>query len=344
MIKAIASISIHVAAAPPDDKTLIHYSFYFPPPPLVFVICRMEASEPHLSGIGLVATKGQAAVHHDTGTCLPPAAERPAAREAAVLPAARVRTAEALNPPAPSRLLPRDAATAGAGFCVPSCISYPSALLTTVPLFSGATSTLVPATYSYLQPPRPHLIGGGLPPVGSAIFHHPYLYQEIPAFGPQLHLAPTGREGRPPFSYSALIAMAITSSPKKMMSLPEIYSHISAHFPYYSRDDKKWKNSVRHNLSLNKCFKKIPREEGFHGKGNYWMIDPASNRVLDRGSFRTPGKLYTQKIDIRSTPLDSNSQGTSNTSCKESECCCCISKQPKTNEDVLSFGVHKLLS
>eukprot|EP00731_Ephydatia_muelleri_P020486 Em0013g213a len=304
----------------------------------------MEASEPHLSGIGLVAFKGQAAVHHDTGTCLPPAAERPAAREAAVLPAARVRTAEALNPPAPSRLLPRDAATAGAGFCVPSCITYPSALLTTVPLFSGATSTLVPATYSYLQPPRPHLIGGGLPPVGSAIFHHPYLYQEIPAFGPQLHLAPTGREGRPPFSYSALIAMAITSSPKKMMSLPEIYSHISAHFPYYSRDDKKWKNSVRHNLSLNKCFKKIPREEGFHGKGNYWMIDPASNRVLDRGSFRTPGKLYTQKIDIRSTPLDSNSQGTSNTSCKESECCCCISKQPKTNEDVLSFGVHKLLS
>lgn len=305
-----------------------------------FEICRMETREPHMSGIGIVVTEGQGAVHHDADTCLPPA-DPPAAREAAVAPA-RVRTAEPSN--LSTRFLPnRDPATA-AGFCVASCVTY------SLPLFSGATSTLVPATTcSYFQPPRPHLIGGGLPPMtGSAIFHHPYLCQEMPAFGPRLHLVPTGKEGRPPFSYSALIAMAITSSPKKMMSLPEIYSHISTHFPYYGRDDKRWKNSVRHNLSLNKCFKKIPREEGYHGKGNYWMIDPASNRVLDRGSFRTPGKLCTQKSDTRLTELqlvraDSESQGTSNAPWKESECCC-TSKQLKTNGDVLSFGVHKLLS
>ena len=95
---------------------------------------------------------------------------------------------------------------------------------------------------------------------------------------------------RPPFSFSALIAMAIQSSPKKMVTLPEIYEFITSKFPFYKQEDKKWKNSIRHNLSLNKCFKKAPRKDGLLGKGNYWIIDPACDHVLENGNFRSPAR------------------------------------------------------
>ena len=92
---------------------------------------------------------------------------------------------------------------------------------------------------------------------------------------------------RPPYSYSALIAMAILSSTKKMLTLPDIYDFISEKFPFYRKDDKKWKNSIRHNLSLNKCFQKAPREDGLHGKGNFWIIDPQCDHILENGNFRS---------------------------------------------------------
>ena len=89
---------------------------------------------------------------------------------------------------------------------------------------------------------------------------------------------------KPTHSYIALIAMAILSCPNKKMILGDIYQYISDNFPYYRNKDKSWRNSIRHNFSLNECFIKAGRRE--KGKGNYWAIHPANLEDFVNGDFR----------------------------------------------------------
>jgi forkhead box protein N len=66
-------------------------------------------------------------------------------------------------------------------------------------------------------------------------------------------------QNKPPYSFSCLIFMAIEDSPKKALPVKDIYSWILEHFPYFRNAPTGWKNSVRHNLSLNKCFIKVEK-------------------------------------------------------------------------------------
>ncbi|XP_068089943.1 uncharacterized protein [Hyperolius riggenbachi] len=89
---------------------------------------------------------------------------------------------------------------------------------------------------------------------------------------------------KPNQSYIALISQAILSSPEKRLQLSDIYQWIMDTYPYYHNQNKSWRNSVRHNLSLNECFIKVGRSD--NGKGYYWTVHPANVEAFSRGEYQ----------------------------------------------------------
>ncbi|XP_032455067.1 forkhead box protein P2 isoform X5 [Nasonia vitripennis] len=114
---------------------------------------------------------------------------------------------------------------------------------------------------------------------------------------------------RPPFTYASLIRQSIIESPDKQLTLNEIYNWFQNTFCYFRRNAATWKNAIRTNLSLHKCF--VRYEDDF---GSFWMVDDAEfvkRRHLSRGRPRkydptpspTPPHLSAQGVPSKSPTL-----------------------------------------
>ncbi|KAI1617270.1 forkhead box protein J1 [Exophiala viscosa] len=84
----------------------------------------------------------------------------------------------------------------------------------------------------------------------------------------------SAKDLKPPFSYATMIAQAIFSSDEEKLTLSNIYSFIAEKYAFYRHSNSGWQNSIRHNLSLNKAFQKVPRRTDEPGKGMKWQIAP----------------------------------------------------------------------
>ena len=106
--------------------------------------------------------------------------------------------------------------------------------------------------------------------------------------------------GKPPYSYIALIAMAIRDSPRRMATLAEINTYLSERFEFFRGPYTGWRNSIRHNLSLNECFIKVLRDpKRPWAKDNYWILNPNSEYTFADGVFsRRRKKLQSKEKKI----------------------------------------------
>lgn len=124
---------------------------------------------------------------------------------------------------------------------------------------------------------------------------------------------------KPAYSYSCLIAMALKNSRSGSLPVSEIYNFMCKHFPYFKTAPNGWKNSVRHNLSLNKCFEKIekPALNGAQRKGCLWAMNPAKISKMDeevqKWSRKDPNAI--KKAMVNPETLESLERGEMKFSC-----------------------------
>ncbi|KAF8120360.1 hypothetical protein EV363DRAFT_1478330, partial [Boletus edulis] len=119
--------------------------------------------------------------------------------------------------------------------------------------------------------------------------HEPVRLQSLPD-------PPLGEKPTTPLPM--LIKLAIYGSPNKQLTLQEIYAGLENRFQWFRdhKHEKAWKNSIRHNLSLNQVFQHVPRPITEPGKGSYWQLDVSKGEGYKRTRKRRPkNKVITSE-------------------------------------------------
>jgi hypothetical protein len=103
---------------------------------------------------------------------------------------------------------------------------------------------------------------------------------------------------KPPCSFACLIVLCLESKDDRQRTVSEIYEWVETTFPYFSANSSGWKNSIRHNLSMNTSFMKIPRSSQERRKGCFWTLErgvPSGNVATEVEHFRN---TYLPKCTI----------------------------------------------
>ncbi|GAM39237.1 hypothetical protein TCE0_034f10614 [Talaromyces pinophilus] len=121
-------------------------------------------------------------------------------------------------------------------------------------------------------PPRsPDTVGGQTATKQSPLYNRGMMMESTEEID---YSQDAAKDLKPPYSYATMIAQAIFSSEEEKLTLNSIYQWIMEKYAFYRHSQSGWQNSIRHNLSLNKAFQKVPRRTDEPGKGMKWMIAP----------------------------------------------------------------------
>jgi hypothetical protein len=80
-----------------------------------------------------------------------------------------------------------------------------------------------------------------------------------------------------------------------MCTLSQIYQYIQDRYAYYRQNQQRWQNSIRHSLSFNDCFVKVPRGPDRPGKGSFWALHPDSGNMFENGCYLRRQKRFKLK-------------------------------------------------
>ena len=89
---------------------------------------------------------------------------------------------------------------------------------------------------------------------------------------------------KPPYSYAALIAQAIYSTPAKQATLPHIHAWIPDHYPYFKAHFGVLQAAIKQNLAVNRAFTNIPLANGVA----LWAVEKEQAKYFDGNTFLTP--------------------------------------------------------
>lgn len=119
----------------------------------------------------------------------------------------------------------------------------------------------------------------------------------------------SAKDLKPPYSYAHMIAQAIFSNEEEKLTLANIYSFIADRYAFYRHSNSGWQNSIRHNLSLNKAFQKVPRRTDEPGKGMKWQIAPEYRQEYLKKMQRKSGASSNPSSPAAAKDVNPNFRG-----------------------------------
>ncbi|KAJ3789253.1 hypothetical protein GGU11DRAFT_812127 [Lentinula aff. detonsa] len=117
-------------------------------------------------------------------------------------------------------------------------------------------------------------------------------------------------DGRPQHTLPVILRCAILGSPRKRLTIREIYAAMEGKYHYYRTSGPTWKQSVRHHLSLNRLFERQPRPATDPGFGSYWTVNLSAPPGTKRPRKRGRGNKAAPKTDVASASGSNSNTGT----------------------------------